>query len=281
MPVQPSMKNKRPRETAEGLDIHALGMTLVSPGILKKDLWEFESNVQNFAEPAQEFWLSGRPEQHEKTSVSSSEPKHQVAWTSERAGYSAMSSSICQNSAVTGSWFKGFNSSGSHPSLPEISQKLFQVTSNDARVPPWPGLSAYHADEPSSKLSCNTALCSYQTEEVAPRFSNAVEEEKKEPGMFRLFGVNLINHARSSATADKTSVGAGETSARAAGSFEDSAQLSRVTKDHTHMVNGSPREIQSHQSCSGRSRIKVTIFKFLSFYLSIVLPPGLLCNLCV
>lgn len=232
MPVQPSMKNKRPRETAEGLDIHAL-------------------------EPAQEFWLSGRPEQHEKTSVSSSEPKHQVAWTSERAGYSAMSSSICQNSAVTGSWFKGFNSSGSHPSLPEISQKLFQVTSNDARVPPWPGLSAYHADEPSSKLSCNTALCSYQTEEVAPRFSNAVEEEKKEPGMFRLFGVNLINHARSSATADKTSVGAGETSARAAGSFEDSAQLSRVTKDHTHMVNGSPREIQSHQSCSGRSRIKV------------------------
>lgn len=232
MPVQPAMKNKRPRETPEGLDIHAL-------------------------EPAQEFWLSGRPEQHEKTSVSSSEPKHQVAWTSERAGYSAMSSSICQNSAVTGSWFKGFNSSGSHPSLPEISQKLFQVTSNDARVPPWPGLSAYHADEPSSKLSCNTALCSYQTEEVAPRFSNAVEEEKKEPGMFRLFGVNLINHARSSATADKTSVGAGETSARAAGSFEDSAQLSRVTKDHTHMVNGSPREIQSHQSCSGRSRIKV------------------------
>ncbi|ONM28166.1 Auxin response factor 7 [Zea mays] len=101
MPVQPSMKNKRPRETAEGLDIHAL-------------------------EPAQEFWLSGRPEQHEKTSVSSSEPKHQVAWTSERAGYSAMSSSI--------------------------SQKLFQVTSNDARVPPWPGLSAYHADEPSSKI---------------------------------------------------------------------------------------------------------------------------------
>jgi auxin response factor len=63
-------------------------------------------------------------------------------------------------------------------------------------------------------------------------------------------------------------VGAGETSARAAGSFEDSAQLSRVTKDHTHMVNGSPREIQSHQSCSGRSRIKVTSFKFLSFYLS-------------
>ncbi|XP_066313507.1 auxin response factor 1-like isoform X1 [Miscanthus floridulus] len=240
IPVQPSMKNKRPRETAESLDIHVL-------------------------EPAQEFWLSGRPEQHEKTSISSTEPNcisvHQVAWTSEHAGYSAMSSSICQNSAVIGSWFKDFNSSskGTSPSLPEISQKLFQVTSNDARVPPWPGLSAYQAEEPSSKLSCNTALCSYQTEEVAPKFSIAVEE-KKEPGMFRLFGVNLINHTRSSATADKTTVGVGETSMRGAGSFEDSGQLSalsRVTKDHTHLVNESPREIQSHQSCNGRSRIKV------------------------
>ncbi|EES02172.1 hypothetical protein BDA96_03G003900 [Sorghum bicolor] len=239
IPVQPSMKNKRPRETAESLDIHAL-------------------------EPAQEFWLSGRPEQH-KTSISSNEPNcisvHQVAWTSERPGYSAMSSSICQNSAVIGSWFKDFNSSskGASPSLPEISQKLFQVTSNDARVPPWPGLSAYQAEELSSKLSCNTALCSYQTEEVAPKFSIAVEE-KKEPGMFRLFGVNLVNHTRSSGIADKMTVGVGETSMRGAGSFEDSGQLSalsRVTKDHTHLVNESPREIQSHQSCSGRNRIKV------------------------
>ncbi|KAJ1281820.1 hypothetical protein BS78_03G003200 [Paspalum vaginatum] len=232
--VQPSMKNKRPREAAESLDTQAL-------------------------EPAQEFWLSGMPEQHEKTGTGSSEPSciagHQVVWASERAGYGAMSSSVCQNSVVIGgSWFKDFNSSskGVSPSLSEISQKLFQVTSNDARVPPWPGLSAYQAEEPSSKLSCNTAICSYQTEEVAPNFSNVVEE-KKEPSMFRLFGVNLINH-----TTDKMAMGVGETTTQAAGSFEDSGQLSALSKvTQENLMNESPREIQSHQSCSGRARIKV------------------------
>jgi hypothetical protein len=101
--------------------------------------------------------------------------------------------------------------------------------------------------------------------------------------MFRLFGVNLVNHTRNSGTADKTTVGVGETSMRGAGSFEDSGQLSalsRVTKDHTHLVNESPREIQSHQSCSGRSRIKVTTFCFSPLFL-LVLPFILLGNLCV
>ncbi|KAF8649537.1 hypothetical protein HU200_064294 [Digitaria exilis] len=236
IPVQPSTKNKRPREAAENLDIQAL-------------------------EPTEEFWFSGMPEQHEKTGT---EPNcisgHQLAWTSERAGYSAISSSVCQNSVGLGNWFKDFNTSskGVSPSLSEISQKLFQVTSNDARVPPWPGLSAYQTEESSSKLSCNTTLCSYQTEEVAPKFCNTVEE--KEPSLFRLFGVNLINHTKSSATADKTTLGVGEISTRAAGSLEDSGQLSafsKVTKDHTPFVNESPREIQSHQSCTGRTRIKV------------------------
>lgn len=209
------------------------------------------------------------PEQHEKTGT---EPNcisgHQLAWTSERAGYSAMSSSVCQNSVVLGNWFKDFNSSskGASPSLAEISQKLFQVTSNDAsRVPPWPGLSAYQTEEPSSKLSCNTAVCSYQTEEVAPKFSNAVVE-KKEPSMLRLFGVNLIDHTKSSA--DKMTVGVGEISTQAAGSLEDSSQLSalsKVTKDHTQFVNESPREIQSHQSCTGRTRIKVQVLFFSLF----------------
>ncbi|CAM0145497.1 unnamed protein product [Urochloa decumbens] len=240
IPVQPPTKNKRPRETAESLDIQA-------------------------QEPTQEFWLSGMPEQHEKAGIGSSEPNcisgHQVVWTSERAGYSAMSSSVCQNSVVFGNWFKDFNSSskGASPSLSEISHKMFQVTSNDARVPSWPGLSAYQAEEPSSKLSCNTALCSYQTEEVAPHFSNAVEE-KKAPSMFRLFGVNLINHTKNTATSEKMTVGVGEVLTRAAGSLEDSSQISavsKVTKDHTQFVNESPREIQSHQSCTGRTRIKV------------------------
>ncbi|CAO2205018.1 unnamed protein product [Urochloa humidicola] len=240
IPVQPSTKNKRPRETAESLDIQAL-------------------------EPTQEFWLTGMPEQHEKAGIVSSEPNcisgHQVVWTSERAGYSAMSSSVCQNSVILGNWFKDFNSSskGASPSLSEISQKMFQVTSNDARVPPWPGISAYQAEEPSSKLSCNTALCSYQTEEVAPNFSNAIKE-KKEPSMFRLFGVNLINHTKNTATSENMTAGVGEILTRGAGSLEDSSQmsaLSKVTKDHTQFVNESPREIQSHQSCTGRTRIKV------------------------
>nr|CAB3471602.1 unnamed protein product [Digitaria exilis] len=105
IPVQPSTKNKRPREAAENLDIQAL-------------------------EPTEEFWFSGMPEQHEKTGT---EPNcisgHQLAWTSERAGYSAISSSVCQNSVGLGNWFKDFNTSskGVSPSLSEISQKLFQV----------------------------------------------------------------------------------------------------------------------------------------------------------
>jgi auxin response factor len=275
--VQPSTKNKRPREIAEGLDIQALGMTLkISHCLPSKNNWNFGPDVHNFAEPTQEFWLSGIPEQHEKAGIGSSEPNcisgHQVVWTSERAGYSAMSSSVCQSSVVLGNWFKDYNSSskGGSPSLSEISQKLFQVTSNDARVPPWPGLSAYQAEEPSSKLSCNTTLCSYQTEEVARNLSNAIEE-KKEPCMFRLFGVNLINHtkSKSSATTDKMTMGVGEISTRAAGSFEDSGQLSalsKVTKDHTQLLNESPREIQSHQSCTGRTRIKVQVLLFSSLF---------------
>ena len=179
-----------------------------------------------------------------------------------------MSSSVCQSSVVLGNWFKDYNSSskGGSPSLSEISQKLFQVTSNDARVPPWPGLSAYQAEEPSSKLSCNTALCSYQTEEVAPNLSNAIEE-KKEPCMFRLFGVNLINHTKISSTTDKMTMGVGEVSTQAAGSFEDSGQLSALTKvikDNMPLLNESPREIQSHQSCTGRTRIKVQVLLFSS-----------------
>uniref|UniRef100_A0A0A9F095 Auxin-responsive protein n=1 Tax=Arundo donax TaxID=35708 RepID=A0A0A9F095_ARUDO len=204
------------------------------------------------------------PQQHEKTCIGSSEPNcmsgHQV-WPTEHPGYGAMSnSSVCQNTIVLDSWFKDYNSSkGVSPVLSDMSQKMFQVTSNETKVAPWPGLSGYQAEEPSSKLSCNTALCSYRTEEVAPNFSSVVEE-KKEPSMFRLFGVNLINHTKSTATTDKMNMGIGETSTRAAGSLEDSGQLSalsKVTKDHTQFINESPREIQSHQSSTARTRIKV------------------------
>ncbi|KAL6850244.1 hypothetical protein ACP4OV_020871 [Aristida adscensionis] len=235
IPMQPSMKNKRSRETAENLDIQAL-------------------------EPAQEFWLSGMPQQHEKTGIGSVEPNgmsgHQAVWKSERPGYGAInSSSACQNPLVLESWWKDFNSKskGASPTLSEISKKLFQVTKNEARIAPWPGLSpAYQAaDEPSSKLSCSTALGSYTTEEVTHKFSNVVEE-KKEPGMLRLFGVDLINNT-------KMTVITGETSTRT-GSFEDSGQLSalsKVTRDHTQFVNESPREIQSHHNGAARTRIKV------------------------
>jgi hypothetical protein len=228
----------------------------------------------NFAESAQEFWLSGMPQQHEKTGTGSCEPNgvsgHQAVWTSERPGYGTTSnSSVCPNTVLLDSWLKDFNysSKGVSPTLSEISQKLFQVTSNDARVAPWPGFSAYQAEEPSSKFSCNTALCSYPTEEVAPNFPNAVEEE---PGMLRLFGVNLINHTKSTDRTDKIPIGVGETLTRAACSYEDSGQLSalsKVTKDHTLSVSESPREIQSHQSSTARTRIKVQV---LSFFLSLL-----------
>jgi auxin response factor len=208
------------------------------------------------------------PQQHEKIGTGSCEPNcisgHQAVWTIEHPGYGTTSnSSVCQNTVVLESWLKDFNpsSKGVSPTLSEISQKLFQVTSNDVRVAPWPGFSGYQAEEePSSKLPCNTALCSYRPEEVA---LNAVEE--KEPAKFRLFGVDLINHIKSTASTDKISIGAGGMLTRAACSYEDSGQLSafsKVTKDHTQFVDESPREIQSHQSSTARTRIKVQV----SFY---------------
>jgi auxin response factor len=207
------------------------------------------------------------PQQHEKIGTGSCEPNcisgHQAVWTIEHPGYGTTSnSSVCQNTVVLESWLKDFNpsSKGVSPTLSEISQKLFQVTSNDVRVAPWPGFSGYQAEEePSSKLPCNTALCSYRPEEVA---LNAVEEE---PAKFRLFGVDLINHIKSTASTDKISIGAGGMLTRAACSYEDSGQLSafsKVTKDHTQFVDESPREIQSHQSSTARTRIKVQV----SFY---------------
>lgn len=207
------------------------------------------------------------PQQHEKIGTGSNEPNgHQVVWASERPGYSTMSSSsVCQNTVVLESWLKDFNSSskGVSPTLSDISQKLFQVTSQDTRVAPWPGFSAYQAEEPSSKLSCNTTLCSYRTEEVAPNFPNAVEE-KKEPSMLRLFGVDLI-HTKCAASTDKMTVGGGEVSIRAACSYDDSCQLStfsKLTKEHAQFVNESPREIQSHQRSAARTRIKVQVLFF-------------------
>ncbi|KAL5221013.1 hypothetical protein ABZP36_025726 [Zizania latifolia] len=239
VPLQSSAKNKRLRAPSESPDLQSL-------------------------EPAQEFWLSGMPQQHEKTGIGSSDltciSEHQVVWSSEHPGYGAVSSSVCQKPLVLESWLKDFNSlsKGVSPTLSEISQKLIQVTNNEARVIPWPVLSAYQAEEPTSKLSSNTALGGYRTEEVAPNMPKVVEE-KKEPGMFRLFGVNLMKCTSITATADKSGGEAGETSTRVAGSYEDSGQLStfsKVTKDHI-IVDESPREIQSHQSYTGRTRIKV------------------------
>uniref|UniRef100_A0A0E0BZN5 Auxin response factor n=1 Tax=Oryza meridionalis TaxID=40149 RepID=A0A0E0BZN5_9ORYZ len=195
VPLQSATKNKRPREPSETIDLQSL-------------------------EPAQEFWLSGMPQQHEKTGIGSSEPNcisgHQVVWPGEHPGYGAVSSSsVCQNPLVLESWLKDFNSSnkGVSPTLSEISQKIFQVV-----------------------------------------------EGKKEPAMFRLFGVDLMKCTSiSTTTDDKSSVGAGEASAKGTGSHEDSGQLSafsKVTKEHI-AADESPREIQSHQNYTARTRIKV------------------------
>ncbi|KQK03480.1 auxin response factor 1 isoform X3 [Brachypodium distachyon] len=243
VPLQSSIRNKRPRETTEDLDLQSLNPT------------------------TQEFSLSGMPRQHDKIGDGPSNPNrmipgNQVIWPGERAaGYSAVgSSSFCQKPLVRESWLEEFNLSrqAMSPTLSEISQKLYQVTRNDARAAPWPVLPAYQAQQPALRLPCNTALHSYRTEEAAPSLPK-VTEKSKEPGMVRLFGVNLMKPTSGTATADNAGAGAGETSARVAGPCEESGQvsaLSRVTKDHK-VVNESPREIQSNQSCIARNRVKV------------------------
>ncbi|KAG8052496.1 hypothetical protein GUJ93_ZPchr0001g30339 [Zizania palustris] len=217
VPLQSSTKNKRPRQPSESLDLQSL-------------------------EPAQEFWLSGVPQQHEKICIGSSDltciSGHQVVWPSEHH----------------------HPGKGVSASLSEISLKLFQGTNNEARLTPWPVLPVCQAEELTSKLSSNTALGVYRTEEVAPNVSKVVEE-KMEPGKFRLFGVNLMKCTSTTVTADKSGGVTGETSTRAAGSvsYEDSGHLStfsKVTKDR-NIVDESHREIQSHQSYTGRTQIKV------------------------
>lgn len=236
VPLQSSAKNKRPREATENLDLPP-------------------------QEPAREFWLSGMPQQHDRTFVGSSDPScisgHQVVWPG--GGYGAMSSSsVCQNPLVYDSWLKEFNPSSKvlSPSMSEISQKLFQVASHETRASPWPALSAYQAVEPAPKLPCNTALDGYLAEETAAPNVPKVTEKSKEPGVFRLFGVDLMKHTNSAATPDIPSAGVVEISARVAGSYEESGQLSAFSKV-TKVVNDSPREIQSNQSYISRNRVKV------------------------
>uniref|UniRef100_A0ACD5VZT7 Uncharacterized protein n=1 Tax=Avena sativa TaxID=4498 RepID=A0ACD5VZT7_AVESA len=237
VPLQSSAKNKRTRETTENLDIPS-------------------------QEPAREFWLSGMPQQHERTFVGSSDPScisgHQVVWPG--AGYGAMSSSsVCQNPLVYDSWLKEFNPSSQalSPTMSEISQKLFQVASNETRAAAWPAFSVYQAVEPAPVLPRNTALGGgYLAEEAAAPSVPKATEKSKEPGVFRLFGVNLMANTNSAATPDIASAGAGETSARVAGSYEESGQLSAFSKV-AKIVNESPREIQSNQSYIARNRVKV------------------------
>jgi hypothetical protein len=208
------------------------------------------------------------PQQHERAFVASSDPScisgHQVIWPG--AGYGAMSSSsVCQN-PVYDSWLKEFNpsSKGLSPTLSEISQKRFQCTSNETRVAPWPALSAYQAVEPAiiRPQPRNIPLCGYLAEEAAVPNVSKVTEKSKEPGVFRLFGVDLMKHTGAS-TPDVAIAGAGETSIRVAGSFVESGQLSAFSKV-TKTVNESPREIQSNQSHIARNRVKVQHFLSLS-----------------
>lgn len=231
--------------------------------------------LAKFAEPTQEFWLSGTSQQHERTYVGSSDPNrvsgyHQVRWPSDRSGYRAMSSSsVCQTPLVLGeNWFKDFNpsSQGISPTLSEISQKLVQVANSEIRAPvtSWAAVSGYRAEENTSRLSCTTAmpLGSHQTEHAAPCVPK-VAGNTKESGMVLLFGVNLMGNTTNNAatTAGNASAGAGETSARVAGYMEGSGQLSAFSKVEK-VVNESPREIQSQQNSIGRNRVKVQNFFF-------------------
>ncbi|KAM3348400.1 hypothetical protein ACQJBY_021968 [Aegilops geniculata] len=241
--LQSSAKNKRPRETNENFDLPS-------------------------QEPTQEFWLSGMTQQHERTYVGSSDPNrisgyHQILWpSSEPAGYGAMSSSsVCQTPLGLGDgWPKDFNpsSQGISPTLSEITQKLNRVASSEGRTPPRATAlcGGYRAEEPTSKLSCNTTTLPLP-EQVAP-YLPKVAEKAKEPGVVRLFGVNLMENTNNAAapTAGNASAGAGETSARVSGSVEGSGQLSAFSKV-TKVANESPREIQSQQSNVGRNRVKV------------------------
>ncbi|XP_072965541.1 auxin response factor 18-like isoform X1 [Typha angustifolia] len=220
------------------------------------------TDLQDLAEPTPAFSYSGISHDLSHLTALSSTDAHnmepQVVWSGMQngnKGNGVMDGSSARDPVISDGCPKDWHSLIRNPSssLTDVSLHLFPHMNEETKVPPWPVISSYTAEDTTLKLC------------------NGVEEHKK-PGSIsstcRLFGVDLVSHSHCTASAEKANVaptgisitGIEDPPTRATGSVAESDQLSglsKVSKEQKRVSQEYPKEVQSKQNGSSRSRTKV------------------------
>ncbi|XP_077251320.1 auxin response factor 18-like isoform X2 [Tasmannia lanceolata] len=218
-------------------------------------------------EPSSAFWYPGSTQSHELSAFRSTETRNcetQIAWPlkpDEIAGNNISSNKSLQKFVrPEKNWLKELqvpfmkHTDCSHTSLANVSLNLFQDAKQESKVEvlsPIP--SGYSTIDHSFKLGDGS---------MPPD----VTEKGKRPGSYRLFGIELINCPNSSDAVAKiltspVSVSSATvepiTATVSAADSDQQSGLSKASKEQKQDLEISPKEIQSRQSCSIRSRTKV------------------------
>ncbi|KAG1335008.1 putative 3-oxoacyl-[acyl-carrier-protein] synthase I, chloroplastic [Cocos nucifera] len=232
------VKNKRPR-----LPMDMVGYTVL--------------------EPTSPFWYSGTTHSHELdglSSVDANSSATQVIWPcmqKENKGNGVKNGPGSCDPMVLDDWLKGLHSPIKSPpaSLTDVSLKLFQDMNDETKVASWPV-------NPGSMMEQQPVL----------KLGNGVEEWKKpevRSSSCRLFGIDLMNHSKSTTVSEKAiaapaftkSIAPIEGPSKATASVDESDQqqsgLSKASREHKQGLDSSPKEIQSKHHGSTRSRTKV------------------------
>ncbi|KAG1330450.1 Auxin response factor 11 [Cocos nucifera] len=187
-------------------------------------------------EPTPPFWFSGKARSHDLASLRSVDANNgetKVIWPclqqENKEDGARNGPSSCGPVALDGR-LKDFNSSIKRPpsSPTDVSLQLFQDKNDEATV---------------------------------ASSANDVQEWKKPEvgsGSYRLFGIDLMNHSKSAAIAEKAV--AAPVVGVAVAPVEESDQqsgLSKASKEQKQGLDSSPKEMQSRQHGSTRSCIKV------------------------
>lgn len=200
-------------------------------------------------------WSARLAQSHNLTQLSvTAEDKridNHVAWHHKHSDFSS-NSNFMSRTQSDGEWLTS-------PRV-NFSQQLFQEAMDDNKnISAWPAHSGHSTPHPS-KPNNDTLLEQVET------------GRKTETGTScRLFGIELINHATSSAPSEKVPVSSLTTEGHiistisAAADSDGKSDIAKEFKEKKQeQVQVSPKESQSKQSCltSNRSRTKVLKYSF-------------------
>lgn len=186
-------------------------------------------------EPTPPFWFSETAPSHDvavSSSVDANKSEAQVFWPclqkENKENGVKIGPSSCDPVVLNG-WPKDFNSPIKRPpsSLTDVSLQPFQDMNGERKM---------------------TSL------------ANGVRERKKpEVGgsSCRLFGIDLMNHSKSTAIAEKAIAAPVSISVAPLEESEQQPGLSKASKEQKQGLDSSPKELQSRQNGSTRSRTKV------------------------